>query len=55
MYRSAPLFHHIITIVYTEKLEKTRLEDNDHCSSLIEGGSRLRLADVINRELSEAP
>ncbi|CAM0949669.1 unnamed protein product [Alopecurus aequalis] len=49
-----PLHHHLI-IVYTAHLEKTRLEDDDHCSSLIGGGPRPCLADVINREPSEAP
>lgn len=53
MYRSTLLI--IISIIYTDHLKKTRLEDDDHCSSLIGGGPRLRLTDVINREPSEAP
>lgn len=43
------------TTIFTRNMEKTRLEDNDHCDSLIGGGPRLRLMDVINPEPSEAP
>jgi hypothetical protein len=48
-----PLHHHI-TIVYTKRMEKTRLEDDDHCSCLISGGPRRWLTNVINREPSVA-
>ncbi|CAM0881602.1 unnamed protein product [Alopecurus aequalis] len=49
-----PLHHHLI-INYIKCMEKTRLQDDDHGSSLIRGGLRPCLTDVINREPSGAP
>jgi hypothetical protein len=46
-----PPFSHFTTTIF---LEKMRLEDDDHCSSLIGGGPWARTLDVIKRELSEA-
>ncbi|KQK02270.2 hypothetical protein BRADI_2g00467v3 [Brachypodium distachyon] len=43
------------TVSSAPRMEKTRLEDDDHCSSLIGGGPWTRSTDVINREPSEAP
>ena len=47
---SALPFH--FTTIY---LKKMRLEDDDHCSSLIGGGLWALPTDVIKRELFEAP
>ena len=41
MYRPAFHFTTIVASVYTKLMEKTRLEDEDHCNSSIGGGPRL--------------